>query len=106
MVKSIKEDKYKELTWKEKLQYVKEWHCKCNECGKTWNYLSKVENEMNRQQGLNACLQTGNCWNPCVGAITSNANVQLSKQLKELKQCPKCKSGNVKREARYFKKQK
>ena len=106
MTKSITEEEYKQLSWKEKFNYVKEWKCKCNECGKHWNYLDKAEKEMRNQIGLNACLQVGYCCNPCMGIATSNANTQLSKQVKELKQCLQCKSSNVKCEARYFLKQK
>ncbi|MFH1175010.1 MAG: hypothetical protein V1725_07810 [archaeon] len=93
------------LNKEDQRNYVKEWHCGCNECGEKWHYLDKVEKEMNSQIGLNGLLQAGNCCNPCVGTATSNANTQLKKQVHELKQCPKCKSGNVTCQARYFKKQ-
>lgn len=106
MTKSINEEQYKELTWRERLNYVKEFKCRCNECGKTWNYLANAEKEMKTQMLGNACVHAGNCCNPCIALGASNANTQLSKQIKELKQCPKCRSSNVVYEARYFPKQK
>jgi hypothetical protein len=53
----------------------------------------------------NAFTQLGNCCNPCVAAPLANANTQLNKQIADLKSCPDCKSSDVKKEARYFKKQ-
>ncbi len=102
--KSITNEQYEKLILSDKQKYIKEWVCKCNECGKKWAYLDSVEKEMKRQLAGNALVGLGMCCNPCVTVATSNANTQLSKQVKELKQCPKCKSSNVRCEAKYFKK--
>jgi len=102
--KFLSESEIKKLSWKEKREYVREWHCTCHNCDKKWNYLDNVEKKMKSQVSTNACVQLGSCCNPCVGLAASNANTQLDKQIQELKQCPECKSSNVKREARYFKK--
>ncbi len=101
---SINEEQYANLKYGSKGNYIKEWVCKCNECGKKWAYLDSVEKEMRRQATGNALMGLGMCCNPCMVLATSNANTQLSKQIKELKQCPECKSSNVKCETRYFKK--
>jgi bacterioferritin-associated ferredoxin len=105
MKQNITEEEYKNLSWSNKNNYVKEWACICNECKHKWHYLDSVEKEMTKQMSLNGLLQAGNCCNPCVGATTSNATTQLKKQLGELKQCPKCGSSNVKKNAKIFKKQ-
>lgn len=105
MAKSISQEEYDDLSPTDKKNYLKEWACVCNECNEKWNYLAEVETKMNSQIFTNACVQTGSCCNPCVGLAASNANTQLNKQVSELKQCPKCKSSNVKRNAKFFKKQ-
>lgn len=102
--KFLSSTEYSILDRATKKEYVCEWACKCNNCGKSWAYLDEVENKMNSQIRNNACNSAMIC-NPCVSMAAGNANTQLDKQIKELKQCPNCKSSNVKREARYFKKE-
>jgi len=102
--KSVNEEQFQKLNKGDKNKYVKEWSCECGECGKKWAYLDSVEKEMKRQVTGNALMGLGMCCNPCVTLSTSNANTQLSKQMKELKQCPECKSSNAQCKARYFSK--
>ena len=105
MSEILNQEQYEKLKWSEKLKYVKEWKCICNECKHKWHYLNQVERRMKSQETANALTGLGMCCNPCALTYTNNQNTQLNKQIAELKQCPKCKSQNVKREARYFKKQ-
>ena len=103
--KEITDEEYKNLSWSEKRDYVCEWKCKCNSCGRVWHYLDSVERNMKSTMSANAFTQLGNCCNPCVAAPLANANTQLNKQIADLKSCPDCKSSDVKKEERYFKKQ-
>lgn len=106
MVKnSLNEKEFKELNFGEKLNYVKEWKCVCQECNKKWHYLNSIEKKMESQQLTNSCLQVSFCCNPCVGTATSNANNQLEQQRSKLTSCPECGSSNVKKEAKYHKKE-
>ena len=88
----------------EKKNYEKEWECTCNECKEKWHYLASVEKQMQNQQVGNALMSLGFCCNPCVVSATSNANTHLQQQRANLKSCPKCRSSNVQRTAKYFKK--
>jgi hypothetical protein len=97
--KSINQEQYEKLSKEDKKEYIKEWSCECNECGKKWAYLDSVEKSMKTQAIGNALM----CCHPC-GAIFSNKSIDISKQIKELKQCSSCKSSNAKCEAKYFKK--
>lgn len=101
--KFLKEDEYKKLPSADKKNYVKEWSCKCNNCGKKWAYLDKIEKQMKSQAISNSLMGLGMCCNPC-GAIFSNKSIDTSNEIEKLKQCPKCQSSNAKCEARYFKK--
>jgi len=103
MTKHITEEKYENLKWEEKREYDKEWVCVCNECKKKWHYLDSVERKMRSQETSNALIGLGFCCNPCVTTATSNANTQIAHQKAQLRSCPKCRSSNVKRKAKYFK---
>lgn len=103
---SLNEEQYTKLSYGEKLQYIKELACVCNECNNKWHYLDSVEKQMKTQIAGNAMVGLGMCCNPCAVTATSNANTQLNQQLAKLKSCPKCGSQNVNKIAKYFKPQK
>ncbi len=103
MAKSIGKKEFDSLEKEDQKKYTLEWNCICNQCKEKWHYLDSVEKRMESQTNANICAGTTMCCNPCATSAMGNANTQLDKQLKELKQCPKCKSGNVKREPKYFK---
>ncbi len=101
MVKSITEEQYKKLIWKEKLSYVKEWKCKCNECGKTWHYLASDKfSQDTGELGKDLIQSTACCCNP-FGILIGG----LRQKQKDFNQCPNCNSKNVKKQKLYYKKE-
>ena len=105
MGNSISEDDFNKLDSKSKKNYVKEWSCICNECGGKWHYLDDVAKGIKKQIHANACSACGGGGTSEGPAQLNTENKKLELKVLELESCPKCKSSNVTKEARYFRKQ-
>lgn len=101
-------EKWKELNKKRKEKdkemkskgMVKETKCICNQCGKVWHYLpSEKFFQDSGEFGKDLIQSTACCCNP-FGILIGG----LRQKPKELDQCPKCNSKNVKKETVYYKK--
>ncbi|MEK6916012.1 MAG: hypothetical protein AABW89_05735 [Nanoarchaeota archaeon] len=104
--KPLNYQQFSKLSSAQRKLYLLEWAYECNNCGEKWHYLGDVENDMKSQLSSNSCYQCGSC-HSCnsffiTSAITSNAQEQLKRQIKGLKQCPKCGSSNADYEAKFF----
>ncbi len=104
--KPINYDQFNKLSSAERREYVLEYAYKCKNCSRKWHYLGDVEENMKSQLSSNSCYQCGSC-HSCnsffiTSAITSNAQEQLERQIRGLKQCPECGSSNADYEARFF----
>ena len=82
---------------------IKEIKCECRECGAIWHYLPKDEKKLKNQAALNAC---GGCGYGCTpfGAFFSNKSLELRKEARKMKKCPKCGSVNMKKSTLYHEK--
>ena len=85
-------------------EYVKEWKLICNECGKKWFYLDKIEKDIAKETTANSLMVLSSCGGGATGAHLNSKSQDLQNKLNELKSCPNCKSSNVSKEEKYYKK--
>jgi len=89
------EKNVKENTENKKVTEIK---CTCNQCGKTWHYLPVDQlQEANKslQNANKYCLQSTACCGSPLGCLGAVMPVQ---EIRDFKQCPNCKSRNIKTE--------
>ena len=100
--KSKKLEKKKEKEMQAK-GIIKEIKCKCNQCNHVWHYLESDEKNLKRQATGNALMGAGMCCNP-FGALFSNKSLDLQRELKKMKKCPKCNSTDITKSPIYHEK--
>lgn len=105
MTKSLSEKEFTNLPKPEQKKYIKEWKCTCNECDETWHYLDDVAKGIDKQIKANACSACGGGGTTEGPAQLNTENKKLELKLLVFKSCPKCKSSNVTKEAKYIRKQ-
>src|SRR3989338_11642722 len=67
---------------------VKEFKCKCNQCGKVWHYLESREKEIEKDIKLNASSQAGFALFNVGAALQAKRNVEAQTDLLDnLKKC-------------------
>lgn len=81
-------------------KHVMEYKRKCRECGKVWYSLASREQQINKDIGCNACIQSSTACGGNLGAATqSKRNVESQQDLLDkLRKCPNCGSVNYNQE--------
>jgi hypothetical protein len=79
-----------ETTETKKKKTISETKCTCNACGHIWHFgkKEKTENAMNALHNFGKAMS---CCGGCAPAVLIK-----DKEVTDLKQCPQCKSHNVK----------
>ncbi len=103
-MKGISESKFNDLTKMEQMGYIKEWSCKCNECGNKWHYLDSTKREIENNVKTNALVGVSACFGSPVGVYGANKMKDFQSELRKLSQCPNCQSSNFELVAKYYRK--
>ena len=83
---------------------VKEFKCKCNQCGKIWHYLESREKELEKNIKSNAGSQAAFALFNVGAALQAKRNVEAQQDLLDkLKKCPECGSHDITKENIYYK---
>ena len=82
---------------------IKEFKCKCNQCGKVWHYLESDFKSVKSQQMSNALIGAGMCCNP-FGAYFSNKSLEQGREADKFNKCPSCNSADITKTAIYHEK--
>ncbi|MDD5111863.1 MAG: hypothetical protein PHG85_04915 [Candidatus Altiarchaeota archaeon] len=86
---------------------VTEIRCTCNSCGEVWHYLPSEESNAKTSECCNNCLYCGDALFTAGRPIVEQKVVQkidldrinsATRWKKSLNTCPKCNSGNIKKE--------
>ncbi len=80
---------------------IEEIKCTCRQCGHVWHYLKRDETGLKTQALGNLLIGCGMCCNP-FGALFTNKSIDASREGQKLSKCPKCGTGNIKKESHYY----
>ena len=81
-------------------KHIKEYRCKCNQCGKIWHYLESDEKRIKKQILTNACGQM-QCCLP-LQMYSNNERNKWEQECDKLNKCPECGSGDISKEEKYY----
>ncbi len=85
------------------LREVKETRCICNQCSKVWHYLKKDEDGVRGAKSHNLTKNLVQATACCGSPVGCFAAAIPEKKVKDLDQCPNCKSRDIKRETITYK---